>query len=377
MATNALVPFDQSPVPAHIAAFMGTGTNIGPKQTTNQLSIKGKVFRIVLNGEEAAMTKLDQESGEQVPKSMVKVVILDQNKARSRSYYEGGFDPDKPAAPVCWSSNGVVPDDSVSQKQSATCAKCQRAVKGGKITDAGKATTECSMNKRLVIVPATNLGFAPLLLKLPVTSIWDKDNAENEAKGYYAYEQYLDFLRQRGVAHTAAVVTNVKFDIRKEFPKLVFKADRWLTEDELATVGMRVGPTADPTSLDEIAKLLNAPEATAEQQAASAAKAAPEPEEAAPAPVAATKPAKPKAAAAPAPVAAVDEDDDPVPAAAATEDEDEGVDTSIPPANPAKAAAAPKTKPAQPKAAPAAAPVAPAGDKKGLANLLQQWENEE
>jgi hypothetical protein len=371
---NQIVPFAQGTMPAHIAAFAAGDSNIGPKDTLPQLSTRGKVFRIVIDGQETPLTKVDKDTGETVPVNMVKVIILDYNKARSRAYYESGFDPDKKQAPACWSSDGKVPDESVPTKQAANCTICPRSQKGSKVTASGKPSTECAQNKRIAVIPASNLQCPALILRLAVTSIWDKDNAINEDKNYYAWDQYVDYLRQHGVAHTGLVVTNVKFDLRKEYPKLVFKAAEWVTPEMLAELAPRMGATATEENRALLAKLLSVPESTLATRAegsvnASQAPAAPTP---APAPA---KPAKaPKAA--PAPV--VDDDDEPV-AAAPVDDDDEAVDVSLPPARavkgngtkaPAPLAAVPSK--AGPKGTPAAVTPA-ASDQKGLAALLGQW----
>lgn len=379
---NQLLPFTQAAIPAHIAAFAASDSNIGPKDTTPQLSTRGKVFRIIVDGQETPMTKVDKDTGETVPVNMIKVIILDYNKARSRSYYESGFDPDKPQAPACWSSDGKTPDETVPVKQSATCGNCPRAVKGSKITASGKPSTECAQNKRVAVIPASKLDFPALLLRLAVTSIWDKDNAINEDKGYYAWDQYMDHLRQNGVPHTGLVVTNVKFDLRKEYPKLVFKAAEWVSPEMLAELAPRMGASATEENRALLAKLLSVPESTVAVRSGGAVNAsqapaviAPAPAPA-PAPVVPAKPAKaPKAAPAPAPV---DDDDEPQAAATPGDDDDESVDISLPPAravkgsNGTKAPLAAVPSKAGPKGTPAAVTAAPS-DQKGLAALLGQW----
>jgi hypothetical protein len=246
-----LVPFSESKqVPAHITAFFGEEGNIGPKNTINQLSFRGKVWRTVLDGVETVLTKDDE------PISTVHVVVLDHNKSRSRAYYEGAYEAGKSQPPACWSMDGETPDESVKEPRAKTCATCEFSKKGSKITPNGKETTACSVFKRLAVVPLGATDFPPLLLRLAQTSMWDKNNEENEAKGFYAWDQYLDMLRARGCNHTAMVATKIKFDSRLEYPKLIFGASRWLTDEELEIYG--------PMTKDErIAALLQASEAAA------------------------------------------------------------------------------------------------------------------
>jgi hypothetical protein len=231
MSANAVIPFEQAPMPAHIAAAFGGESNIPQKASVPSLTFRGKVWRIVLDGEDTVVTRQTDDGPE--PVSTVNVVILNFNPKRSRSFYEGAYEEGKNQAPRCWSTDGIQPDKGVTDPISASCATCPNAVKGSKITDNGKAVTACSMFQRLAVIPSTQLDFPPLLLRLAQTSLWDKDNAANEAQGWYAWAQFVDFLRARGVENTAAIAVKIKFDPRVAYPKLLFKADRFLDAAEI------------------------------------------------------------------------------------------------------------------------------------------------
>lgn len=308
MSTTQLTIFDTGQMPAHLADLNEAG-NIAARDQINQLSFRGKVWRVKLDGKEDVV-----KNSEGDPVQSVQVIILDYNKARSRSYYAGGFEEGKTAPPTCWSKDGVAPDASVKEKQHATCAGCPQSVKGSKITESGKEVTACAQFKRMVVVPSTDPGFAPLVVKIPQTSMWDKDNSENEAKGFYAFDQFMDMLKRKGVNHTASVITKIKFDARTSYPKLVFGAPAWTPPEMKAAI---MAQLADKAKLDALLNIADVPGAVAV--------AAPVPEEfeqpnpihqpqaaAAPAPAkAATKP-RPAPKAAPAPAApAVDPDDKP------------------------------------------------------------------
>jgi hypothetical protein len=250
---SEIIPFAQAELPAHLANVFGAG-NIAPKLTTNQLSYKGKTWRRVVDGEEVKLTKKNDD-GDVVPVNIVNLVVLDHNKRRSRSFYEGEYVDGENKAPVCSSIDGVKPDAGVAKPQCATCAACPNSVKGSKTTANGKATTACAPNKRVAVVPSgvTSITEHPvLLLKLAQTSVWDKDNKENEAKGWYAWDQYIDMLRARGANHSAAVETRVKFDIDLAYPKLLFSASRWLTPEEALAAKARIDSAAE-----EISKVVN------------------------------------------------------------------------------------------------------------------------
>jgi hypothetical protein len=245
-----IVPFDPNSkqVPAHLQKFFETHSNIQERTNVPQLSFRGKVWRIVINGEEKPL--LNKEGD---PVAVVHIVALDHNKARSRAYYEGSYEEGKSKPPACWSTDGEVPDEGVKEPRAASCQACEFSKKGSKITPNGKEVTACSVFKRVAVVPLSDLDSEPLLLKLPQTSVWDKNNEENEAKGYYAWDQYIDMLRTNGAKHTAAVATKVKFDTRMAYPKLLFAASRWLADEETEVVG--------PLLEDErVGALLEAPE---------------------------------------------------------------------------------------------------------------------
>lgn len=245
-----IIPFSNSgtaEVPAHLAALFGEEGNITARNTINQLSYRGKVWRRIVDGEETKLTKVDKDTGETIDLQIVSLVVLDHNKGRSRAFYTGGFEEGKNAKPDCYSGDGVKPDASVKEPCAPTCASCPNAVKGSKITEQGKQVTACSPFKRVAVVPTGKaIGEHPaMLLRLAQTSVWDKDNGENEAKGWYAWDQFLDMLRARGARHTAAVETRVKFDNRMAYPKLLFSAARWLNPDEAAAAKQRLADDTD------------------------------------------------------------------------------------------------------------------------------------
>jgi hypothetical protein len=235
MGTQVTLFNSGAAVPAHIAAAFAEHENVLPRETTPALTFRGGKWRIRQNGDEVLLTKKGDD-GDAVPVPSVNIVVLNMNPKRSRTFYVGAYVTGENKSPDCWSSDGDRPDADCKTPCSSTCASCPNSAKGSKITANGKETTACSTVKRVAVVPASKLNMEPLLLKIPQTSMWDKNNQENEAEGFYAWDQYVDFLRARGVKHTAAVVTKVKFDPRVEYPKLLFNAVRWLEADEVSAV---------------------------------------------------------------------------------------------------------------------------------------------
>jgi septal ring-binding cell division protein DamX len=225
------------------------------------------------------------------------------------------------------------------------------------VTDAGKEVTACSQFKRVAFVPIQNTKHPMLLLKLPQTSIWDKDAEEWAAKGWYAFDQYLDLLLRRGVNHTASVVTKIRFDPRTAYPKLLFGPLDWVPQEVVADIKEQLA------NKDQINKILNVDPSGVDPDAPATAPAAP----------AAAAPAKAATPPAPPP-----EDDDAGAMMAAVT----GKAPAAPPA-PAKPAAR-AGKPAAPAAAKpngakAAEPqvVTPASPKSsGIKDLLSSWSDE-
>jgi hypothetical protein len=101
----------------------------------------------------------------------------------------------------------------------------------------------------LAVVPAQKLDFTPLRLKIAITSDFDKQSPDAEAQGWFAFSNYMDWLKSRGVQHSAQVVTKMKFDPNAAYPKIFFAAERWLEPGEVAQV-------APVTKSEDVQKLL-------------------------------------------------------------------------------------------------------------------------
>lgn len=367
-AVTAVTLFDNAGLPAHLADLNET-TNIEIRDIVDTLSFRGKVWRINVGGVETIARNREQE-----PVASLNMIVLDYNKARSRALYpkyvEGQSKP-----PICWSNDGITPDNDVQTKQNDACATCPQSQKGSKVNDDGQPGVACAQFKRAVVVPAIDPTFAPLLLKIPQTSMWDKDNKDNEARGCYSFDQYMEMLKRQGVNNTAAVITKFSFDARTSYPKLLFAAAMWLPPEKAAAVKEQL------TKTDLIEKMLRivdvstaAPVAPAPEEFEQPAPLGAAPPPAAPAPVAAAPvapvaPAAPKPAPRGRPAAAATKPATPPPAAAqppATDD-----DEFIPAGQAAPAVGA--AKPANGAAGPAVdtTPAAPGG---ALAGLVAGWD---
>lgn len=285
---NALTIFDQpqTQVPAHLQQFLNENSNIEDRERVPSLSYEGKVWTISLDGEKTKLVKKDPETGDELPLQIMRVVVLDYAKRRGRAYYPGSYDPTKASMPECWSDDGIKPHTNVSAPKCTTCAQCPLAVKGSKMSDAGKAISACSQHRMLAVVPAQKMGMTPLRMKIAVTSDYDKESPEMDASGWFAFSQLIDKMRSMNVGHTASFVCKIKFDPNAAFPKLKFSPDRWLTPEELAIVGpaaasdetkARLAGTYTPNGVDGVDHTAAAPadedDGLAAQAAANAAAA--------------------------------------------------------------------------------------------------------
>ena len=186
--------------------------------TTRRISIKGGKFREIVNGEQMKVSKSDT----------MNVVIIDF-AAVGRTYYEGDYDPDNVAPPVCWSGDTDAPESSATKPQATRCGDCPQNIKG---SGSGQSRA-CRYSQRLAVCVEGDLETV-YQLQLPATSIFgDAKESEMPMQGY------ARFLKAHSTP-SIAVVTEMRFDEDAEVPKLFFRATRPLSEDELdAAVALR------------------------------------------------------------------------------------------------------------------------------------------
>ncbi len=189
-----------------------------------RISIKGGVFRLLVDGKEVAS----------IDERYLDVVIVNAAPKIGRTFYMKAYDGDTPAAPDCWSADGEKPDASAVNPQSDRCATCEKNTKGSGMGE----SRACRFSQRLAVVLANDLEGHVMQLQLPATSIFGKE--EGDKRPLQAYARYI-------VANQASpemMITRMQFDTKAEAPKLFFKPVRWLTEDEYE-VAERQGQTDD------------------------------------------------------------------------------------------------------------------------------------
>lgn len=181
-------------------ALMG-GSGIQSKR----ISIKGSVWRLMINGKEVAQNE-DRH---------MNVVIVAAAPKVARTYYENQYqEGSEPVAPDCWSSDGEVPDTKVKAPQSKRCVDCPQNIAGS-----GQGNSRaCRFSQRLAVVLANDIGGDVFQLTLPATSIFGEGTA-----GKWPLQAYGKMLGSKGIPVTA-VTTEMRFDTSSATPKVTFKA---------------------------------------------------------------------------------------------------------------------------------------------------------
>jgi hypothetical protein len=297
-----IIPFDQGgKLPAYLKSF--NVSEINSDLTAHAgggfpvISIKGKVFAIVKDGER---TVLPNPKDPESPATAIDVVLLKANKGTSKVFYLKGYDKDSSEGqkPDCYSSDGIEPAADAQNKQAKKCATCPHNQWGSRVTEKGSSKGKaCADTVRMAVAAAGQVN-EPMLLRVPPASI-------------KSLGEYGQMLAKRGVGYNM-VVTKVAFDMEAESPKLTFKPVGFLDDAAFAEVQETIqsdvvqnilgaSPVALPSESAAEAEVDEALKGPA-PKAVSKAKTVTE-DEVTEAVAAAEKPAaKPKAAAKPAPV---------------------------------------------------------------------------
>lgn len=280
-------------VPAHLAKRVGQPSalaqsmsgGIGGGEAIPRISLKGARFRIK-----------DGDAETVLPNTHLDVVIVGANPRLSKTWYAKTWTPDaEPAAPDCFSLDGVRPNTDSTDPQNDLCATCPHNAWGSKVTPMGQKIKACADQKRLAVVAADDPSGPIYLLQVTPAAL----------KGL---NQYQKELSMRGIA-PEIVKTRITFDTDASFPKLLFGFGGFLDEPTMEAVDSLFG-SAEVKAItgEEVAAAAPAPVAAPKPMLV---KAAPvqeevEEEEVAPAPAPAAKKrgfaaAAPAAEAAPAP----------------------------------------------------------------------------
>ena len=193
-----------------------TGGGVG--NSSQRISIKGGVFRLLAGGKEIAS----------IDERFLDVIIVKAAPKVSRIFYAKSYDGDNITGPDCWSNDGERPDASAENKQATSCMTCPQNIAGS-----GQGNSRaCRYQQRLAVVLENNIEGAVLQLTLPATSVFGKEDGDKRPLQAFARNLAL----QNPPISPEMIVTRMKFDTKAEAPKLHFAPSRWLTDEEYAIV---------------------------------------------------------------------------------------------------------------------------------------------
>ena len=219
---SAIVPFVAgAKLPAYLsdrAALSAINDEIVTHAGFPVLSIKGKVFTLVKDGERKVLTREDDP--DEILQSLT--VAVARANTNSRVFYAKAYSEDdaEAAKPDCTSNDGVAPSADARTPQAKKCAVCPHAVWGtGK---EGKGTA-CAVNTRLAIVdPESTEAPEPYLLRVPAGS---KAN----------FAEIVKVAKKRGVPYNSLAL-KISFDPTAPAPKLMFKLVGFVSDDVYAKI---------------------------------------------------------------------------------------------------------------------------------------------
>jgi len=180
---------------------------------SKRISLRGKKFRLVVDGEELSTLKAES----------LDVVIVNATKDISRTFYSKAYDPKADAVPPdCWSKDGVAPDAAAAAPQASKCDSCPQNIKGS-----GQGNSRaCRFSKRLAIALADDLASGVYQLTLPSASIFG-DGEKNQMP----FNKYVKYVGSQGYS-IDTLITTMSFDEDSDSPRVYFDAKRFLHKEE-------------------------------------------------------------------------------------------------------------------------------------------------
>ena len=229
-----------NPVPAAARGLDEITKRLLGNTSYKRISIRGKKFRMMANGQEAA----------KAPGNSLEIVVVNAAPAVSRHFYSKVYDPAAKELPDCWSNDGVRPDPKSVAPQGKTCDTCPKNRQGSG-TNGSRA---CKFSRRLAVVLANDVRSSDVYqLQLPATSIFGKGTDDNLPLDAYVKKLFAYNYSITGV------VTELSFDDDSDSPKLFFRALRSLEPEESEVVLARsLSPEAEAAITFNPAQMDNA-----------------------------------------------------------------------------------------------------------------------
>lgn len=156
--------------------------------------------------------------------------------ASRNEYYEGAYDPNNVASPVCFAIHPnvkeMVPSANSPDKQCDDCASCPKNQFGS----SGKGKACKNMRVMAVLPPGAGPDTPMWLLKVSPTAI----------KGFDSYITALQRLQMAPVE----VLTSVDFNPAETYASLTFSDPRPLDDDEFANAAGRIQEAKDLLAIE-------------------------------------------------------------------------------------------------------------------------------
>ena len=184
---------------------------------SKRISIKGGVFRMMVNGKEQAVNE---------DRSM-NVVFVKMSHNASRTWYAKAYKEGDKVSPACWSADSKTPDPAVKEPPASSCDSCPNSVKGSGPNGSG---TACRLSWRTAVALPGQLDGNVYQLVLPATSAFGKED-----NGRWPFRPYVQMLASHNVS-AGAVVTKMQFDTKSPTPRLLFSPAGAVSPEDMDTV---------------------------------------------------------------------------------------------------------------------------------------------
>lgn len=223
-----------------------------------RISIRGGVFRMMVNGEEIAKNE----------NRAMNIVIVNGNPHVSRQFYAGKYVAGETAAPDCWSNDGEKPDTSIEYPQHTSCEGCPQNIKGSGQGD----SRACRYQQRLAVLLADDIEGDVFQLLLPAQSIFGRGDVDK-----MPFQQYAKYVGSMGRS-LATLITEMRMDSDSATPKLTFKPVGYLSREQWMTAKEKAESPAAKAAIIQTAAQTDGPKKiAAPQPVAAKAEAVPEP----------------------------------------------------------------------------------------------------
>lgn len=213
-------------LPAYLQDFAGFGDDLASSITGGLKS--GGHPRI---GISQSRWRLQEGASEEVVNSLtLDVIVVHANKSVSKVYYAAAYnnkDETTKKAPDCYSDNGIGPSSKADLPQHSNCATCPHNAWGSKISANGSKTKACSDMKKIAVVLADDPSRNIYELQVPPASLQDLNKI------------MVKLINNK--LPIPAMVFQLSFDPTVDYPKIIFKPTRYVTEQQGAAVRSWLG----------------------------------------------------------------------------------------------------------------------------------------